>query len=227
MPTAFSQTTRALAGETTAGAPVAWAIGLLLLAAWLGWFLLGEVTVHATSAHARLEVVQLPHHLPAPAAGRVAAIHVAIGDEVAAGQPLLDLDTADQRLQLAETAARLAALPRRIASAGQELAALQQARAADQRAIQAALDAARARIREAEAAARFAAAQALRMKAQSAAGGIADIDALRAKAEADRLAAARDGLAAELRRLELEGLARQQDAEARAEALRCAALALE
>uniref|UniRef100_UPI0034DF73DC biotin/lipoyl-binding protein n=1 Tax=Paracraurococcus ruber TaxID=77675 RepID=UPI0034DF73DC len=102
--------------------------------------------------------MQLPHHLPAPAAGRVAAIHVAIGDEVAAGQPLLDLDTADQRLQLAETAARLAALPRRIASAGQELAALQQARAADQRAIQAALDAARARIREAEAAARFAAA---------------------------------------------------------------------
>jgi len=227
LPTPFSQTTSALARDRSNAGVVAWGIGLILLGAWLSWFLLGQVTVYETSRRARLEVTQLPHHVGAPAAGRITSVAVVIGQEVVPGEVLFTLDATDQRLGLAEAEARLAGLPPRIASIRQEIVALQQARQDEQRASQSAIEAARGRVREGEAAARFAASHEQKMRQQAKAGGVAEIDALRAKAEADKLAAARDALAADLRRFEQDRQQRAREAEARIENLGRTATALQ
>ncbi len=198
-----------------------------MLALWGAWFLGTEVPVFETSRAARLEVKQLPHHVASLFSGRVLAAPPGLGQAVAAGEVLLALDTTADRLRLAEEEARLAGLPPRIEALRQELVSLEAAKAEDQRAAQAAMEAARARGREAEAAARFARANEQRLREQSAAGGVAQIDALRAKAESEKLDAARDAVAADLRRLDLDRQVRAHQDQARIETLRGAALALE
>jgi membrane fusion protein (multidrug efflux system) len=227
LPTPFSQTTRSLANDRSVAPILAWLLGAVLLGAWLVWFVLGHVTVYETSRKARLEVIELPHHVAAPLSGRIAAASVAIGQEVRADQMLVELDAGAETLRLAEEQTRLAGLPPRIASMRAELASLQQARDEDLRATQSALDAAAARLREADAGTRFARDNEARMKRQSAAGGVAAIDALRATAEADRLSASRDAQAAELKRLVQDRQVRGDEAQARIENLRRSIVALE
>lgn len=65
------------------------------------------------------------------------------------------------------------------------------------------------------------------MRKQSQAGGVAEIDALRAQAEADKLAAARDAMAADLRRLETDRQTRAFENQARLENLQRSIVTLE
>ena len=227
MPTPFSQTTRSLANDRSIHALLAWLLGAGLLTAWLLWFTLGEVSVYETSRNARLEVRQLPHHVAALFSGRVAATALAIGQEVAEGDVLVELDSGAERLRLAEEETRLAGLPPRIELMRREQVALEAAKGEDLRATQAAVDAARARGREAEAAVRFARNNERRLQEQSDAGGVARIDALRAHAEADKLGAARDAMGADQRRLELERQTRAYQNQAQIENLKRAIVSLE
>ena len=94
-------------------------------------------------------------------------------------------------------------------------------------ATQAAIDAAGARVKEADATVKFARNNETRMKKQSAAGGVAEIDALRAQSEADKLSAAKDAMAADLKRLEQDRQMRAHEAQARIENLRRSVVSLE
>lgn len=220
MPSQFSQTTRSLAAERSPAAIVAWLLGLALLAAWAAWFVLGHVTIYETSRKARLEVEQLPHHVAAQFAGKVAAASLVIGRAVQAGEPLVELDSSVEKLRLAEEQARLQALTPRLDSARKELASLERARAEEGRAAQAALEAARARAREAEAAVEFSRGNERRLREQSTAGGVPQIDALRAASETQRLVATREALVADARRIELDAQTRASQAQAQSETLR-------
>jgi membrane fusion protein, adhesin transport system len=223
----FSQTIGSLANDRSPVPVIAWLLGTVLLGIWALWFVLGSVTVYETSKKARLEVVQLPHHLAAPAAGRIKSVSVVIGQDVLANQILIELDANDDTLRLAEQQTRLTALPPQIASLRTELSTLEKARDEDLRATQAALDAGGARIREAESSVRFARNNESRLRRQSQAGGVAEIDALRASAEADRLSASRDAMAADLKRLGQDRQVRAHEADARIEALRRTIVSLE
>jgi len=205
----------------------AWGFGALLLAVWGTWFGFGQVSVYETSRAARLEVKQLPHHVATLFAGRVAAAGPAVGQDVAADDILVELDAGADRLRLAEEESRLAAMPPRMASMRLELEAMEAAKAEDIHAAAAARDAAQARAREAEAAVRFARANAMRLAEQSQAGGVAKIEALRAQAEVDKLAAAKDVLVAEQRRLERDQQTRVHETQARIEGLRRAIVGME
>ena len=227
MPTPFSQTTRSLANDRSPAPIAAWLFGAVLLCAWSLWFAFGAVTVYEISRKARLEVMQLPHHVAAPLSGRIASASVAIGQEVLANQVLVELDASADRLRLAEEESRLAGLPPRIDSMRTELVSLEQAKDEDLRATQAALDAARARTKEADAAARFARSNGSRLKRLSAQGVAAEVEALRAMSEADRLGASKDAMAADSKRLEQDGLMRAHEAQARIENLRRSAVSLE
>ena len=187
----------------------------------------GAVTVYETSRAARLEVKQLPHHVASLFAGRVATASLAIGQEVTANDVLIELDSSNERLQLAEEETRLAGLPPRIASMRQELISLEAVKSEDELAARAGIDAARSRVREADAAAKFAQSNEQRLKEQSVAGGVARIDALRAAAEAARLNAEKDALAADSRRLELDAQRLAHQNEAQIENLRRAIVSLE
>jgi membrane fusion protein (multidrug efflux system) len=164
--------------------------------------------------------MQLPHHVAAPVSGQVVKAPVAIGQEVLANQVLVELDAGAERLRLAEEQTKLAGLPPRIASMQVELVSLQKAKDEDMRATQAALDAAAARIKEADATVKFARSNESRLRKQSVAGGVAEIDALRALAEANKLSAAKDAMTADLKRLEQDRQMRAHEAQARIENLR-------
>lgn len=227
MPTQFSQTTRSLANDRSPAPIFAWLLGTVLLCAWSAWFALGNVTVYETSRKARLEVIQLPHHVAAPLSGRISSASVIIGQEVLANQVLIELDASAETLRLAEGETRLAGLPPRIASMRIELLSLEQAKDEDLRATRAALDAAGARVREVDATIKFARSNESRLKRQSMAGGVAEIDALRAASEADKLSASKDALTADLKRIEQDRQMRADEAQARLENLRRAIVSLE
>jgi membrane fusion protein (multidrug efflux system) len=223
----FSQTTRSLANDRSPAPIFAWLLGAVVLCAWSLWFMFGDVTVYENSRKARLEVMQLPHHVAAPSSGRIASASVVIGQEVVANQVLIELDASAETLRLAEEQTRLAALPPRIDSIRAEVISLEQATDNDLWATRAALDAARARVNEADAMVKFARSNESRLKKQSAAGGIAEIDALRALSEADKLSASKDAITADLKRLEQDRRMRAHEAQARVENLRGSVVALE
>jgi membrane fusion protein (multidrug efflux system) len=190
-----------------------------MLAAWLCWFLLSEVTVYETSTRARLEVRQAPHAVAAPVAGKVVSAPLAIGQQVRAGAVLVELDAGSERLRLQEERSRLAAIGPRIASLKKEIAALGIALANDRGAAEAAVEAARYRSGEARAVLEFAEENARRLRQESDAGSMPQMDALRARSEAARLAASGNALASDARRIELEAALRAEQGQAQIESL--------
>jgi membrane fusion protein, adhesin transport system len=227
MATPFARTTRALQADNARTAWWAWGLALLLGAAWAGWFAFGRVTVLELSQSARLEVQRAAHAVAAATGGAVLRSHLAIGRDVKAGDLLLELDDRVSRLRLAESTARLAGLPARQAALRDEIAALDAARAADQAATAAGAQAALARSGEAAAQLAFARDHERRLNAELASGSVAEIDALRARAETLRQAAARDALVADARRSVLEAGGRAQQLRARVDALRGQLLVLD
>lgn len=227
MPTRFVRTTRSLALDGGRRTLIAWLAAALLLAAWLAWFAFGRVTVYEVSRQARLEVQQSAHPVAAVVASRVAVNRLVLGQEVRAGEILIELDAQPEKLKLQEERSRLQTLLPRIASLRKEVAALEQAAASERAAAEAAAQGATFRTREASAAAEFARENERRLREESAIGGVAQIEAMRAAAEAQKLASSRDALAAEQRRLGTEAQARAFQQQAQVESLRRTILSME
>lgn len=215
----FERTTRALARDNGAPAILAMSGAILLLSLWLGWFAFGAVTVYEPSRHARLESASAPRDITALQSGRLANSILQPGRRVRAGEILAELDTASATLSDAEEGARLEAYPAKISTLRLQIAALRLAMANDGHAAQAAGQAAAARVREAAAASAFALDTERRMRRESEAGGVAEIEALRAASEARKTAAARDALAADARRAEMDARARSSQNQAQIEDL--------
>jgi multidrug resistance efflux pump len=103
---AFTRTTRALGREPSGRS---WWLPLALaslLVAWGAWAFLARLTVYAVTDTARLEVDQAAYPVEAPVDGRIVATHIVLGSEVAAGEPLLELDSEPFRLERAELVAK-------------------------------------------------------------------------------------------------------------------------
>lgn len=215
----FSRTARSLANDGARSAQVAWALAALCLAGWAAWMLLGRITVYEVSRQARLEVASAPHALVNDIAGQLARTQLVIGRQVQAGEVLVELDSSAARLKLQEEEARANAIAPRQAALRAEIAALQAALAADQKAAAAALQSAQARLAEGAASVDFALDNARRLRGETAAGGVAEIDALRAEADARRLGAARDALGADQRRQSLDALTRVRQGQVQIEGL--------
>ena len=227
MATRFIRTTQSLTQDSGRAALLAWSVAVILLAAWLVWFVFGRVTLYEVSRQARLEVQQSAHPVAALVPSRIAANDLVVGQQVSAGELLIELDASSEKLKLAEEEVRLAAIAPRIASLRREAAALEQASARQRVAAVAAVEAAVFRTSEATAAGEFARDNERRLREESAVGGVAQVEAVRAHTEVLKLAANRDALAADGRRQELEAQAHALQQEAQAEALRRSVLSLE
>ncbi|HET8745239.1 MAG TPA: HlyD family efflux transporter periplasmic adaptor subunit [Ramlibacter sp.] len=227
MPTRFVRTTRSLAHDGGRRTLLGFGIAGVLLAAWLTWFLFGRVTVYEVSRQARIEVQQSAHPIASLVQSRIASNPLVLGQEVRAGDLLIELDARPEQLRLQEEQARLQTLLPRIASLKKEVAALEKASASEQEAARAATQGASSRIVEAAAAVDFARENEKRLREESAVGGVAQIEAVRAQAETLKLAAARDALAAEQRRLATEAEARAYQQQAQIESLRRTILSMQ
>jgi membrane fusion protein (multidrug efflux system) len=172
-------------------------------------------------------VQQAAHPVTASVPGRVLASHMALGQQVHAGDILLRLDASREGLRLQEEQSRLAAFAPRVASLKREIAALKQAQAQDREAADATLRAARLRTQEASAAVDFARDNERRLKDESKAGGVAAVEAQRAAAESRKLGAARDALAADALRAQSDAGTRHSQQQAQIEALERAIVTLD
>jgi membrane fusion protein (multidrug efflux system) len=182
-----------------------------LLGAWGAWFLLARVAVYEVTQTARLEVDRAAYPVETPLAGRVAVTRLVVGQEVQAGEVLVELDAEAQRLQQEEQRVRLAALSAQLVARHQEVAAEEAARQGEQQAARVALDEARARHHEAEVAARAAEAEAEVYVRLQGRGLAPQLDLMRSQAELQKRRAAADTLRLAVSRLEGEQQTRERD----------------
>jgi membrane fusion protein (multidrug efflux system) len=211
MPSAFPRTLRSLAGDDFRLGRAGLLIAVLLLAAWLAWFTRAKVPVYEVTDQARVEVDRATHPVDEEVTGRVVAAHLAIGEEVRAGDILVELDAQPQRLQLEEERSRLAALNRQLGALHVELAAEQKALVKASETATATVEEMQAQFRSAEARARLAEEEAKRVAALYASGLVSEVEFLRAKAEAERRRATAESLALAVKRLELDGQKQESD----------------
>ncbi|HET9531167.1 MAG TPA: HlyD family efflux transporter periplasmic adaptor subunit [Blastocatellia bacterium] len=202
MPSPFSRTIRSLSAERFRLSSASLLAGAVILAGWLVWALTSRVTLYEATATARLEVDSATRPIEAGVSGRVVRSHITLGREVQSGEALVELDADAERLQLAEEESRVTALAAQLAALRSQMSAERQARIETQQSAPAALDEARARYDEALATARAAEEEANRLTALYREGLIAEIDMIRARAEADKRQAAARSLQSAINRQE-------------------------
>jgi multidrug resistance efflux pump len=197
----FSRTLQSL--EADGARRWAWGLAVLglLLAAWAVWFFLARVSVLVATGEARLEVQREPYPVESEVDGRVAAVRAVLGQEVEAGQILVELDREAQSLRADEELRRQSSLAQEIAALRAQLASQETALAESRQADVRALEEAEAREREAAEVARLAALEAERLERLFAAGTVARAELDRARAAAVVRRSSTDAVAAAARRL--------------------------
>jgi membrane fusion protein (multidrug efflux system) len=126
----FERTTRSLRGERDVFQLLFLGGCSLALAAWATWFVAARFPVFMASETARIETEQAAVSLAAPVGGRLRRVTAVVGERVAAGAVLAELDTEIVDRRLEEERAKLAALGGRIAEARGRREALLQGLAA-------------------------------------------------------------------------------------------------
>src|SRR5690349_9017873 len=136
------------------GAPVAifWT-AVLIGGLWAAWLFFGSISRYAVTDVARLEVEGQAHPVTALMDGIVVASYMTLGDEVARGQVLAELESVDMQLDLVSLQARRAGLTSQIETIRHEIDAQEQALRDTRRAVTPALAEARANAQAAELAA--------------------------------------------------------------------------
>ena len=193
MATAFERTLHALEARRVRRLGLSLALGMGILSLWTLWSLRADLGLYEVSEQARLEVDRASYPVQSPMLGRVVALHLALGQEVAAGDVLVELDAEAEQLQLRQEEVRLAAIPQDRRAIEAQIAAEEQARAEEQRTTRLAMAEAQARRDETEAPATFAATDAERLTLLRTKGLIAERDYQRGIAEAQKTRATATG----------------------------------
>lgn len=189
MGVSFTRTTRALAADRGMGTRWAMQVALALAVVWALWFFFARVTVWEVSRTAHVEVTSASRAIATEQPGRLIASGLYVGRRVRAGEVLAELDSAPQRLRLAEAEARLAGFPGRLGALRAEASSARSAQASASSAGAFSAAAARARASAAGAEASFNREQADRQNADALGGGAAPAEAARAESEARRASA--------------------------------------
>jgi len=227
MATPFSRTTRSLNADSFRRSGFGLVVVLLVLGGWAAWLGMARVALYEVTDKARLEVDSAVHPIQSPVSGRIVATHLAMGKDVKAGDILVELDADTERLQLVEEQARVASLMAQLAAMRDRDAAQRQAQTESQRGAPVALDESRARYAEADTAARAAEEEVRRFEQLRASGVIAEIDLLRARAEAGKRRAAAEAIRIGVSRLDTDQRAKMSERQAGIESLRAEMAALE
>jgi multidrug resistance efflux pump len=162
---------------------------LLIAVAWAAWFVLATIPVYEISATARLEVNDSVSAIQSPVAGRLHKIVATLGQQVAPGDVLFELEADSEVLQLKEQETRITAIQPQIDRLGAELTSLGRSVREAEAAAQAARRAAAARVSEAEAEAAQATDEANRARRLQEQGLLPEAERVRAVSETQRTTA--------------------------------------
>lgn len=190
-------------------------VGAVVLAAWAAWFFLARVSVYEVSASARLEVERAPHEVDAPVGGRVVKSALVLGQEVRAGDVLVELDADTFRLERDTERTRLVALQVQVTAAGRERSEEQQALRGEGAVVAASVEEARARERASRTVTRLKEQEQKQLEALRAANAVADLETDRTRAEAESQAAETQALHSAVGRLGTERAVRRSDRRAK------------
>jgi len=189
MSSLFRNTHRSLTTDGYQGVMLGFGLAAVMGLAWVTWFLFATVPVWVVSADARLENAAQAHPLQVEAAGRIARVHVQVGDRVEQGALLLELEAPELAEQIVAAQDWHRALELRMEACGVALEAQQGSLSLADPASRAAQDEAIARVDEARASADLAAEDAQRVDRLHQGRSISDMEQLEARAEAERTAA--------------------------------------
>ena len=220
MAIAFSRSMRSVHASRFRAALFGMLISALVLGGWAVWAAQARVSLYEVSDTARLEVEYAARPIEAQVSGRVLKNYLALGDRVQAGQTLVELDAATERLQLAEAQTQPLALESQRAALRSEAAAAAQALDEERQTTRAAGDEAAAKFREAEEAARFAHIEVDRLAPLRAGGIISELEFLRAKSEAQKRDAAAESMRLAVVKLDQEHRTIGRDRQAQLERLK-------
>lgn len=124
MPLAFSRSLRALGAERSRGTVAGVLLAIAFLTAWSAWLMLARVALIETSDRARVEVTTAAVPVAPVIDGRVHKASLELGRRVAAGEPLIELDSRALQLARAEAEAQRQGLVGELAALAGEHAAL-------------------------------------------------------------------------------------------------------
>src|ERR1041384_1729688 len=220
MSIAFSRSMRLFDGPDFRGPVLSIAVAAIVLGAWFVWAARARIALYEVANTARVEVEHAAYPIEAQVSGRVIKNYLALGQHVTAGQLLVELDDASERLKLAEQQAQPLARESQVAALRGEIAAGEKALNEARQTASAALDQARAQLQEAEEAARFAHIEEDRLSPLRSSGVISELELLRLKSETQNGAAAAAGARLAVVRLEQEHRTIGRDREAQLERLR-------
>jgi membrane fusion protein (multidrug efflux system) len=106
----FTRTLRSVAADSQRLALWSVVAVVVVLAAWIVWFVAARVSLFEVATDARLEATRAPHPLHSPVLGRVVEVHLEVGARVGAGDTLVVLETAVESSRLEELEQRLESL---------------------------------------------------------------------------------------------------------------------
>jgi len=181
---------------------VLFALACALLVAWGAWFLQVPVPIYSLSESARLKVVANIQPIHTAATARIKAVHMALGQQVRAGEPLVELDSERLKLELADNVSQLAALEQQRAALQGELESAGSGAAAEVGQSRANLEVADSRLHEAQAQLGFARENLARLEKMHESRVIPEIKVIEARAayeQANALATTRRKELASLR----------------------------
>ncbi len=219
MASPFSRTLRSLRSERSTGSMLGVAVAAAVFALWTAWFVSAELPIYATSAEARLEVERAVHEVAADAAGRIVEVRAAVGQKVAAGDVLFELDAELERRRLDEETARRDALLKEIESLKTVLVTESQGLGDARQVARAALAEARSRYQAEVAAAELAEEEAKRAAQLHEQGLTSEMELRRAEALARERRAQADALDRAVDRGDSERLSERRDRRVRIDQL--------
>jgi len=148
MATAFSRTLRSLAADRFRGTALALAGVAALLGMWGVWAVKARVGLYEVTENARLEIDNAVYPLQAPSAGRVIATSLVIGQEVAEGDVLVELESTPQTFELKEQQARLTTIDPNLKTLYAQAEAEEAARTQERQSSKAAIEESQLRLKE-------------------------------------------------------------------------------
>lgn len=202
------------------GAPVGiFSMAVLLAGLWTAWLFFGSIARYAVTETARLEAEGQAHAVIALMNGVVVASYMTLGEEVARGQLLAELESVDMQFDLVGLQAKRAGLTRQIESTRHEMDAQDHALRDTRRSVSPALAEARARVQEADVAAELAERRVARTKPQHDLQYVSEVywDSVSSSARQKRALA--NALRASLTRIDVDGRVRESEKKAQLAAL--------
>ena len=215
MPSSFQHVSQSLKLDRGLRSITVIAIAILLLAAWLIWVTTARVTQYEVSDSARLEVAGAAYAVQANASGRLTASQLALGNEVHAGDILIELESKDEQLSLAQEGAHLASLGPELAALRSQMRSEEEGRSSERTVLTFSTDGAQAQYRQAQAQAALAEQEAGRASRLRAEGLISQAEAERASADAASKKAVAESIKVGVARLQPELQVRDRDRDVR------------